>query len=279
MISNGLINTIACFHKNTTDFLTGVNPPYHRHEDTYEIYLYIKGNSKIYVEQQCFIPSPGSLVLIRPNELHRSIILDNSPYERIGININEACFDVLSTDKSSLLTCFSPNKRNSCIKQLTPAKLREFINLTDDFLRYQQSNLWGNDLLAITSITKLLVLVNQSFHISCNKEYENIMPEIVVNTMRYIENNLTNEITLTKMSNNLNYSGNYLSKQFKTHTGLTIREYIFDKKIELAKNALRDGMNVSDACVAAGFNDYANFIRSFTKKTGISPGRFISKHD
>ncbi len=35
-----------------------------------------------------------------------------------------------------------------------------------------------------------------------------------------------------------------------------------------------DGKNVSDACLMSGFNDYSNFIRSFKKKTGISPGHY-----
>lgn len=280
MIDIDLINGIGCFHRTFADFVTGANPPYHRHEDTYEIYLYIKGNLKMYVEQHCFIPSPGTLVLVRPNELHRCLVLDNSPYERIVINVNRECLNALSSEHSNLLTCFHPASQNTFrITQISPSTLTKFVTYTDDFLRYQQSDIWGKDLLAATCIIRLLVLINQCF-LSCKGEkFNNIMPEIVIETMRYIEAHLTDGITLSGIAEKLNYSSNYLSKQFKIHTGLTLREYIFDKKIEAAKSALQEGMSVSNACTTAGFNDYANFIRSFTKKTGISPGRYRAEHD
>lgn len=280
MINIDLINSIGCFHRTFADFFTGANPPYHRHEDSYEIYLYIKGNLKMYVEQHCFIPSPGTLVLVRPNELHRCLILDNSPYERVVININRECLNALSSEKSSVLTCFHPASPSVCrIIQISPSKLTKFVTYADDFLRYQQSDVWGKDLLATTCIIRLLVLLNQCFLTCKGEKFNNIMPEIVIQTMRYIEAHLTDKITLSGIAEELNYSSNYLSKQFKIHTGLTLREYIFDKKIEAAKSALQEGMSVSNACTTAGFNDYANFIRSFTKKTGISPGRFRMEHD
>lgn len=61
---------------------------------------------------------------------------------------------------------------------------------------------------------------------------------------------------------------------FKKYTGLTLREYIADLKIEEAKKLLLSGENVSDACCKSGFSDYSNFIRTFTKATGLSPGKY-----
>ncbi|MDT0122849.1 helix-turn-helix domain-containing protein [Paenibacillus sp. RRE4] len=37
-------------------------------------------------------------------------------------------------------------------------------------------------------------------------------------------------------------------------------------------------MSITDACYRSGFGDYANFIRSFTKIVGTSPGKFQRKH-
>ena len=100
------------------------------------------------------------------------------------------------------------------------------------------------------------------------------MPPLVIDAMKYIEDNLTDELTLDRLGMAVNYSTNYLRVQFKRHTGLSLREYILDKRIECAKKLLMDGKNVSDACLMSGFNDYSNFIRSFKKKTGISPGHY-----
>ena len=44
-VNYDVIKNVKCFHKSTTDFLTGENAIYHKHEDEYEIYMYIKGKN------------------------------------------------------------------------------------------------------------------------------------------------------------------------------------------------------------------------------------------
>lgn len=206
---------------------------------------------------------------------HRSIIVDDTHYERIGINISPKTIMALSSDNTPLMNCFSTEtNKGSRIIHLSSYNLNKYINFTDDFLRYSHSDEYGCDLLAITTIINLLLFTNQLFHNSNHIEYKNIMPKLVINIMKYIANHLTDVITLENISRELHYSTNYISTQFKHHTGLTLRAYILDKRIENAKKLLLLGKNVSETCVLSGFNDYANFIRSFTKKTGISPGHY-----
>ena len=46
----------------------------------------------------------------------------------------------------------------------------------------------------------------------------------------------------------------------------------------MAQALLARGESVSAAGEAAGFSDYANFIRSFKKQTGMSPGQYRKKY-
>ncbi len=274
-----VIDSIECFHNISTDFITGENPPYHRHDNTYEIYLYIKGNTKLYVEQNCYQMSPGDLIIVYPGELHRSVILDNSPYERIGINIDEACLNTLSTKKTLLSCCFKKNRpANNRILHLASYDRKLLIRYTDEYLYNKTDTKYGNDLLCLNLIIQILVMLNRLSLYSTYVESVNIMPEIVTNTMAYIDTHLTDEITLEMLGNELNYNGSYISMRFKQTTGMTLREYIFDKKIENAKKLLLSGKNVTETCSLAGFNDYSNFIRSFTIKTGLSPAKWVKNN-
>lgn len=45
----------------------------------------------------------------------------------------------------------------------------------------------------------------------------------------------------------------------------------------LAKTCLSEGLSLSETCYQSGFADYSNFIRSFTKLAGISPGKYTRK--
>jgi AraC-like DNA-binding protein len=100
------------------------------------------------------------------------------------------------------------------------------------------------------------------------------MPELVRKTMEYIEEHITQHITLGQLAEQFYMNSTSISRQFKKHTGLTLRSYILGRRIELAKTLLTDGMSITDVCFQSGFSDYANFIRSFTKIVGTSPGKY-----
>ena len=122
-------------------------------------------------------------------------------------------------------------------------------------------------------LTEILLFVNDSFQKKISKQ-KDIMPEIVSEMILYIQANLTEELSLEQLSKVFYHNGAYLSRIFKKHTGLTLREYILDQRVEAAKRILSKGKSVSEVCYASGFSDYANFIRSFKKVTGISPGHW-----
>ncbi|NLE24144.1 MAG: AraC family transcriptional regulator, partial [Clostridiaceae bacterium] len=62
------------------------------------------------------------------------------------------------------------------------------------------------------------------------------------------------------------------------HTGYTPHEYITLKRLITSKELLRSGMSISDVCIECGFNNYSNFIRSFTNAFNISPKKYASKY-
>ncbi len=265
---------ILCYHRATeTECLGDDSLPYHRH-DAYEIYLFLSGNTNMYLEQACYHLNPGDLIVISPDEMHRSICLDNQLYERIGINIKKSMFEYLSTQRSNLLSCFEghPHGINNLV-HLSEEQLNYYISLTEKLIETLDSNDYGQDILANTYLSQILVFINTLYQTS-TQVYVNIMPELVRNTMAYIEEHLTEDITLAQLSQKFCFNGAYISYKFKQHTGLTLRSYILDKKIALAKHLLADGKNVSEACYMSGFKDYTNFIRSFTKIVGISPGKY-----
>ena len=62
---------------------------------------------------------------------------------------------------------------------------------------------------------------------------------------------------------------------FKNKLNVTPYKFILAKKLNEAKNAMKSGMNITNACEWAGFNDYANFITLFKKHFGITPKKWI----
>lgn len=265
-----LTKKISFSRKASTDNATYA---YHRH-DGCEVYLFLSGNIRLYIEQTCFSPVPGSLVIINSNEMHRIQCMDNSPYERIVINLKKSYMEALSPDRFSLSECFYARPLGlHNLRVLSSESLNEFINLYRNLETSISPDCFGNTVVQNAYASLLLLFLNKQFQAN-SVAYKNTMPSYITGTMQYIESHLDRPLRLAVLANQFHISENYLSAQFKHHTGLTLRAYLLDRKINSAKLLLQEGATVTEACYRSGFNDYANFIRSFKKHIGVSPGKF-----
>jgi len=249
---------------------------YHRH-NAYEIYLFLRGHVHFYVENRCYHMQRGDLLVMSPKEMHRAFILDETEYERITINLKKTYLYQLSTASTNLSSCFDCRRKGEGnMIHLDDDRLNQITYWTNQIEESLSSDAYGADVKTNAAIAQLLVLINVWFR---NNSFEphDIMPDLVRKTMDYIDEHITQDITLGKLAEAFYMNSTSISRQFKKHTGLTLRSYILSRRIELAKFLLSDGMSITDACFQSGFGDYANFIRSFTKIVGIPPGKYIKQ--
>lgn len=281
---NHQVNTIyvpikhemICYHNTSHLEQNEAGLPYHHH-DAYEIYLFISGNTRMYLEDACYRLAPGDLILIRPGEMHRSVCIDNRLYERIGLNIKHSVLERLSSPRSDLSNCFNAgvSDRNHNLR-LTSEQMAHYVSLADKLSACLRSDQYGHDILAESHLAQLLVFINLIFQGAAYRA-DNLMPPLVSGIMAFVKEHLTETITSDQLEREFHYSGKHISQIFREHTGLTLRSYIIDQRISLAKNLLDRGKTVAEACELSGFNDYANFIRSFKKMVGLPPGKFRSR--
>ncbi len=258
----------------TTNY--SLNGTFHRHEG-YEIYLFLKGNVNCYVEQQCFHMERGDLLVIRPGQYHRPAMLDHSNYERITLNFQESILQFFSTDKTDLSAIFrEPSKDKVCFIHLSEEQLHQYLTLIANTEQLLSSEEFGADVLIHSCLVRLFVLINQAFR-TTERHTSNIMPKLIRDLLRYIDANLSEPITLKTLEQEFYLNGTYISRQFKKHTGLTLRNYLLERRISYACTLLGTDLSITEVCQKSGFSDYANFIRSFTKTVGVSPGKYAKQ--
>lgn len=271
---SGNIHEGLLFRHLTTNY--SLNGTFHRHEG-YEIFLFLHGNVNCYVEQQCFHMECGDLLVIRPGQYHRPAMLDRSNYERVTLNFQDTLLQKLSTEKTDLSAIFhDPSKDKVCFIHLSEEQLQHALSLIAKTEHLLSAGEFGTDLLVQSCLTQLFVLINQAFR-TAGKQTSNIMPKLIRDLLRYIDSNLSEPITLDSLEQEFYLNGTYISRQFKKHTGLTLRNYILERRISYARTLLTSDLSITEVCQQAGFSDYANFIRSFTKKVGISPGKYAKQ--
>jgi two-component system, response regulator YesN len=97
----------------------------------------------------------------------------------------------------------------------------------------------------------------------------------LIKLLQYINEHLTEDITLDELSKVAFMHPSYLSQTFKNEIGENYIDYITRLRIERAKEFLKTG-NVKSYEVAekVGYNDARYFSQVFKKHTGYSPSEF-----
>lgn len=265
----GQLNKEATFSWKKT--VGNASYTYHCH-DGCEIYLFLTGNIRVYIEQSCFIPPGGTLILFQPRQLHHIQSIDETLYERIVIDLPAEYINSLAADRQWLSDCLLKQDTGN-LTTLTFTQQEELVSLCKKINRYNHTGRPGDRIRKNAYVEILLATVSEI--LQKKKEFfQNTMPDSVVHIMQYIDTHLNENVNFTQMAKKLGIPLHFLREEFRRHTGLSLREYLLERKIVNAKTLLRNGASVTEACFASGFNDYANFIRSFRKKEGISPGKY-----
>ena len=84
--------------------------------------------------------------------------------------------------------------------------------------------------------------------------------------------------TLASLAKELGYSESYLSRKFHQETGLTLKDFLLQQKIEKAKTLLRSTtLSIVAVSEKLGFCSPSYFGKLFRESTGMSPGEFRMK--
>ena len=69
----------------------------------------------------------------------------------------------------------------------------------------------------------------------------------------------------------------HFSRQFKAAYGETPYSYLMTRRIERSMALLREGMSVTDACMAVGCTSLGSFSASFTQIAGETPSAYRAR--
>jgi AraC-like DNA-binding protein len=77
--------------------------------------------------------------------------------------------------------------------------------------------------------------------------------------------------TLADIALELGLHENTLQRRFREAHGCTVFDYLRRRRLDRARTALREGATVTDAALAAGYGNPANFATAFKRLFGLSP--------
>ena len=118
------------------------------------------------------------------------------------------------------------------------------------------------------AVRTLLELIEQ------NKTNDDILHQM----LDYITNHFKEDITLKSIAHDLGYEPHYLSRIFGNRTGVNLRNYINQYRIDYAKYMLSESKEpITDIALSSGFGTIRNFNRVFLEHVGTTPLSFRQK--
>jgi len=249
------------------------------HHDFYEVYYLLAGEVEFWVDGKIIRMQPGELLLINPMELHRPVINDaNAVYERIVIWINKEYLESLDTEQLKLSGCFDTTQPgHTHLIRPTASERPALTTRIADLVRECYSRDYGSELCAYGLFLQLMVQLNRMAHYAeeVHEEQQQLSP-LVQETLLYISEHITQELSLESIAARFYISKYHLSHAFTREMGISIYRYILMRRLLMARQMLTAGESAGQVCRNCGFSDYTSFYRAFKSEYGISPREYAS---
>ena len=98
---------------------------------------------------------------------------------------------------------------------------------------------------------------------------------VVDRAIVYIQDHLTDKLTVEEIAANAGYSPSYFSRMFAEETGLSPYQFVLKSRLDQAQQQLKTTrLTVQEIAFQCGFNSAANFCYTFRRMMGVSPHEF-----
>ena len=214
----------------------------------YEILLFLSGDADYAVEGNVYRLHSGDMMIMSKLESHHLVLRSDADYERMVIHFN--------LDDEQIRSFFDT-------KPLGRYNLFKAADIPDRWKFYiEKACVHGQHFY-------LLPLV---YEISeCGLPDSEGVQDRAHLIIKYINDNLENELSLDGICEKFYISKTHLNRVFKKIAGTTVWDYITTKRLFLAKRKIAHGSNPTDVFLSSGFTDYTTFFRAYKKQFGESP--------
>lgn len=245
---------------------------YHYH-DFHKILILLSGDVTYCIEGRTYALSAKDIVLVNAGEVHKPIIHSDTPYERIILYVSPDFLAGYETDGGDLSLCF----QHAFAEQAHVLRLHASrTGSLGDSIRRLDASAKDKDYACelhqrILFLEFMIQLNRAALHNHIEFVGDSASNEKIVAILSYLNEHLTEDISIDELSSRFYLSRYYLMHTFKEQTGYTIGGYLLTKRLFLAKEYIAAGTPITDVCYACGFKNYSTFSRAYKKSFGESP--------
>lgn len=237
-----------------------------------EILIGVSGNGYVQCGRENYPFSARDIVVVNSEVLHRlrsdtglrfyCMIIDDGFFEENGIDPRQYCFDVFFRDEETEKLCMA---------------------VKDCFAIYRQEKTPLNAAKLRLSVLNVVIDLCEKHTISATVPDARVSSEeYVKKVMRYINEHISEKITLDSLADLCGVTKYHLDREVKRCIGQTLFTYINTVRCKKAEQCIRQGMTVTQAAGECGFDSVSYFSKTYKKLMGYTPSggrRFPGRDD
>ncbi len=245
----------------------------------YKVLCIFSGNCNVKLNNKSQGCGTDNIILISPNNEIDIESKSNQPLITYELSITIELLNKLSDKEVDLVRSFNTvpfecavidanTETNMLIKNI----LRKLVYLKEE------NNEFADNLYIKSMLSIVLVLVLRScIYAEPKQKIRKNKPFLVDDIFTYINNHITEEISLDHLEKEFYVSKFHISREFKKATGLTLHRYIVKTKLDLCKKLIEEGNAIVDIARICGIGSYNNLFRAFKKEFGITPKEYYNE--
>ena len=231
-------------------------------QDSLELLYFIEGEAEVRSDTLCQRMAAGDIAVINSNHIHDiraltrvcryyCLLVERELCQRLGVPMGEVLFQLQVSDPTA----------------------REYFDMIVDEMMTR-----GSYYKAAVRADLGGLLVHLCRHWLETRSFEGKKTdkrlEMVKFSVRYIQEHLSEELTVEKISTAAGFSKYYFCRGFKEITGRTVIDYLNYTRCGWARQLLSSGRyNVSEAAERSGFSNLSYFSKTYKRYIGELPSQ------
>lgn len=254
----------------------------------YELVWFASGHCRVITAAGSVFCTPGSAIIIPPGVMHCTVA--DSAADRWCIHFDWMGECRAHTAREPIFVYEEEDDRfdPSCaaappppetgltfplLRNISQEKSESLLELLRSYFMHPGSTL-EEALLRRSLLFRILALV-------LAEEQPAPAPERGGNTLFFRAKSLLDSrftesgLSIAAVARELRVTPNHLTKLFRWELGMSVRDYLHQRRLEYAEKLLHAGtLSIRETAFASGFADPNYFTRFFRRRKGISPGEF-----
>ena len=238
----------------------------------YEV-LYCRNNcgAEYLVGSERYKLQKGDVIFVPPGVSHRPILPPNmkEPYIR----------DVMWISTEFMETLYGPNRQDmefvrNTLLRTTGTKWEYLGEVFRQGVAESETRSLDWEISVLGNSLTLLSHLSRAYHDASSSHLKAEKPELLDQVLAYIEQHLSERITLAEVAHHFYISESTITQTFRKKMGVSFYRCVTQRRLIAAKGLILQGLPMDTVGEQVGFTDYSSFFRAFKQEYGISPSQY-----